>query len=157
MRVFHSKHQKLILQCYPAGKAPDKKPNSSELSYLLYYALTRRIKLEKVSVFLDRKTASDSHHNRTGNVLVSLSIVAALIERCADNLNVFAPYVCSILLLALKIQDIAVAREVVLTYGTFCTHLDLALFSGDKDFVGKFSDLSQELDNIGENKQGPNK
>lgn len=157
MRVFHSKHQKLILQCYPAGKAPDKKPNSSELSYLLYYALTRRIKLEKVSVFLDRKTASDSHHNRTGNVLVSLSIVAALIERCADNLNVFAPYVCSILLLALKIQDIAVAREVVLTYGTFCTHLDLALFSGDKDFVGKFSDLSQELVNIGENKQGPNK
>lgn len=157
MRVFHSKHQKLILQCYPAGKASDKKPNSSELSYLLYYALTRRVKLEKVSVFLDRKTASDAYHNRTGNVLVSLLIVAALIERCGDNLNVFALYVCSILLLALKIHDIAVAREVVLTYGTFCTHLDLGLFSGDQEFVLKFSSLSQQLVDVRQNLSGPNK
>lgn len=156
MRVFHSKHQKLILQCYPAGKAPDKKPNSSELLYLLYYASTRRVKLEKVAVFLDRKTASDAYHNRTGNVLVSLLIVASLIEKCADNLNVFAPYVCSILLLALKISDIVVAREVVLTYGTFCKHLDLALFSGDKAFVGRFSDLSQQLVHVGKSTLGPN-
>ena len=56
------KHQVLVLKCYPNTKyvrGADLRPNSSELSYLLYYATTRRSKLQKVGQFLEKKTASD--------------------------------------------------------------------------------------------------
>lgn len=56
------KHQVLILKCYPKlpkNNTADAKPNSAELSYLLYYASTRRSKLQKVGPFLEKKTASD--------------------------------------------------------------------------------------------------
>jgi hypothetical protein len=62
------KHQVLILKCYPRTTkgAVDVKPNSSELSYLLYYATTRRSKVQKVGDFLEKKTASDVHRARIG-------------------------------------------------------------------------------------------
>lgn len=44
------------------------KPNSSELSYLLYYATTRRSKVQKVGQFLEKKTASDVWRARIGFV-----------------------------------------------------------------------------------------
>jgi len=65
------KHQVLVLKCYPKvkrrvdvnsgieGGAETVKPNGSELSYLLYYANTRRSKLSKVATFLERRTESD--------------------------------------------------------------------------------------------------
>lgn len=55
------KHQVLILKCYPRFQksAIEVKPNSSELSYLLYYASTRRSKLQKVGDFLVEKTKKD--------------------------------------------------------------------------------------------------
>lgn len=56
------KHQVLVLKCYPQFRKNNNvevKPNSSELSYLLYYASTRRSKLQKVGDFLDMKTARD--------------------------------------------------------------------------------------------------
>ena len=55
------KHQVLVLKCYPKFQknAQDIRPNSSELSYLLYYASTRRSKLPKVSAFLERKATHD--------------------------------------------------------------------------------------------------
>ena len=55
------KHQVLILKCYPRFQknVQDVKPNSSELSYLLYYASTRRSKLQKVGAFLEKKAAPD--------------------------------------------------------------------------------------------------
>lgn len=62
------KHQKLILQCYPPGRGADKQPNPSELSYLLYYASTRRSKLTKVGLFLETKTSSDVYKGRAGYV-----------------------------------------------------------------------------------------
>ncbi len=72
IRAFIPKHQKLILRCYPNGKHTDmdKKPNHSELSYLLYYASNRRIKLEKVGVFLEKKGVTDISRGRYGYVLV---------------------------------------------------------------------------------------
>ena len=62
------KHQVLILKCYPAFQKNvlDVKPNSSELSYMLYYASTRRSKLQKVGAFLERKAASDVSRGRIG-------------------------------------------------------------------------------------------
>ncbi|KAI4177041.1 MAG: hypothetical protein LQ343_000521, partial [Gyalolechia ehrenbergii] len=55
------KHQVLILKCYPRYQknVTKVKPNSSELSYLLYYASTRRSKLQKVGSFLEKKTTND--------------------------------------------------------------------------------------------------
>lgn len=44
------------------------KPNSSELSYLLYYATTRRSKVQKVGAFLEKKTAGDVWRARIGYV-----------------------------------------------------------------------------------------
>jgi hypothetical protein len=64
------KHQILILKCYPKFQknAVDVKPNSSELSYLLYYASTRRSKVQKVGAFLEKRTASDVWKGRIGYV-----------------------------------------------------------------------------------------
>ena len=64
------KHQVLVLNCYPRHMKNNMevKPNSSELSYLLYYASTRRSKLQKVGDFLDRRTTSDVWRGRIGYV-----------------------------------------------------------------------------------------
>lgn len=158
MPIFHSKHQKLVLQCYPPGKAIDKKPNPSELSYLLYYASTRRVKLEKVGSFLKRKTISDCNHNRSGNLIVTLLICSELMEKCSENLNAFAPYICSILNSILDTKDLLVCKVLLDTYRVFCNKLDETLFSGDKEFVDLFSTLSKKLISFGADKQrsGPN-
>lgn len=64
------KHQVLVLKCYPRTTkgAVDVKPNSSELSYLLFYAQSRRTKIQKVGSFLEKKTASDVYRMRIGYV-----------------------------------------------------------------------------------------
>lgn len=153
MRVIHySKHQKLILQCYPPGKGVDKKPNPLELSYLLYYASTRRVKLEKVISFLNHKTAADAKGNKLGNLQVTLRIVLALIEKCSDNLNAFAEQVCEILACILRVGEIQLHKLLVKTYGVLCATLDDGLFAGDKHFVDKFVKLSDEIIAIGSRK-----
>lgn len=159
MPIFRPKHQKLILQCYPPGKSVDKKPNPSELSYLLYYASTRRVKLEKVVTFLDQKTSSDARHNRAGNLQVTLNIISSLIEECSENLNVFASFVCSILKSVLQSMDLSLCKHAIKTYGVLCSKLDGGLFSGDKEFVDSFSDLTKTFIGVGKanlKKQGPN-
>jgi len=62
------KHQVLVLKCYPRTTkgAVDVKPNSSELSYLLFYATSRRSKIQKIGSFLEKKTASDVWRVRIG-------------------------------------------------------------------------------------------
>ncbi|KAK4999099.1 plasma membrane localization protein [Elasticomyces elasticus] len=63
------KHQVLILKCYPKftknSNQADVKPNSSELSYLLFYASSRRSKLAKVGAFLEKRSASDIWRGRS--------------------------------------------------------------------------------------------
>ncbi|SGZ50479.1 CIC11C00000005393 [Sungouiella intermedia] len=135
------------------------KPNPLELSYLLYYASTRRVKLEKVIDYLDHKTKSDSRGNKSGNLQVTLSIVSALIEKCADNLNVFAFQVCSILTSVLNTGELPLCKSLVATYGVLCSKLDGGLFTGDKDFVESFSRLTDGLLDVGVTKlkiPGPN-
>lgn len=71
---FRPRHQVLILKCYPKFQknVVDIKPNSSELSYLLYYASTRRSKLQKVGEFLEQKTRRDVAKARIGYVNIAL-------------------------------------------------------------------------------------
>lgn len=145
MRLLHSKHQKLILQCYPPGKGVDKRANPLELSYLLYYATTRRVKLEKVIEYLKHKTKNDVRGHKSGNLAVTLVIISALIEKCYDNLNVFAPQVCSILSLILTTKELPICKLLISTYGIFCDKLDNGLFSGDKEFVSLFSNLTSKM------------
>lgn len=68
---FRPKHQVLILRCYPKFQkgVQEVKPNSSELSYLLYYASTRRTKLQKVGAFLEKKTVGDVYRQKLGYVI----------------------------------------------------------------------------------------
>ncbi|KAG7663576.1 EFR3 [[Candida] subhashii] len=155
-KLFRHKHQNLIEQCYPPGKAVDKKANPSELSYLLYYASTRRVKLEKVIKYLEERTAHHAKHNRTGNLQVTLQIVKGLIEKCSDNLNVFAQQVCGILRIALDTKDIALCKSAVSTYAVFCEKLEGPLFTGDKIFVVKFTEITKSLISYGKCGSGPN-
>lgn len=62
------KHQVLTLKCYPRYQkgVQEVKPNSSELSYLLYYVSTRRSKLTKVGAFLEKRAARDVWRRRLG-------------------------------------------------------------------------------------------
>jgi hypothetical protein len=86
------KHQILVLKCYPKynKSQTDVSANSSELSYLLYYASTRRSKLTKVTDFLDKRATSDVWKGRTGNVQVTLQIVTALIEKTPRDLSLYS-------------------------------------------------------------------
>lgn len=145
-----SKHQKLILQCYPSGRDIDKKPNSSELSYLLYYASTRRVKLEKVGNFIEKKTISDLHHfSRYGNVQVSLLIIKNLIEKCSDNLNVFANNIVIIFRSILLTNDLILAQLALKVFKVFCNHLDNNLFIGDREFVNNFTESCELFLDLG--------
>lgn len=62
------KHQVLVLKCYPKFQktAVEVKPNPSELSYLLYYASTRRSKVQKVGAFLEKRVARDVWRGKIG-------------------------------------------------------------------------------------------
>lgn len=74
MKAIHDrcrpKHQVLVLKCYPriTKGAVDVVPNSSELSYLLFYAASRRSKIQKIGAFLEKKTAHDIWRMRIGYV-----------------------------------------------------------------------------------------
>lgn len=52
------KHATLINNCYPE-KEGEKGPRSSELSYLVFYASSRPVKLTKVGLFLEKKVERD--------------------------------------------------------------------------------------------------
>lgn len=135
MGLFKAKHQKLILQCYPPGRDLQK-PNALELLYLLYYALTRRIKLEKVAVYLERKALSDvAHPKRFGAVLVTLEICGALVDKCGDNLSVFGPHVAAVLRAAVGTGDLGVVGAAVAVYGKLARAVAGDMLAGDQAFV----------------------
>ncbi|CCH41027.1 hypothetical protein BN7_564 [Wickerhamomyces ciferrii] len=156
MPIFQPKHQKLILQCYPPGRGFDKKPNSSELSYLLYYASTRRVKLEKVGKFIEKKNTIDISRNRTGNVQVTLEIINSLIKKCPDDLNVFAQNVNVILSSVLTTKDLGLCQHAEPVFNTFCNTLDGELFTGDLEFVDNFTKLAESFLRLGSNPPSSN-
>ncbi|CEP60186.1 Efr3p LALA0_S01e04962g [Lachancea lanzarotensis] len=140
--LFTPKHQKLVNQCYPSGRTTDKKPKSSETSYLLYYVNSRRTKLEKVSSFLARKSTADLNHRRIGNLSVTLELMDKIVIHCKENLNVFVRDFLQIMVKILSNNnvnnDASVVENAEKTFGSICRFLDGALCNGDADFIESF-------------------
>ncbi|KAH7037311.1 uncharacterized protein B0I36DRAFT_283000 [Microdochium trichocladiopsis] len=139
------KHQVLVLKCYPRTTkgAVDVKPNSSELSYLLFYATSRRSKIQKVGQFLEKKTASDVWRLRIGNVQVTLQILAALIEKSPKDLPLFAPNVLKVLGLILRSQDLTMVEASLPTFEIFCEHHDAAALFADQSYLEQYKEITK--------------
>lgn len=137
------KHQVLILKCFPKYQknVVDVKPNSSELSYLLYYASTRRSKLQKVGAFLEKRTISDVSKNKTGNIQVTLRILKALIEKLPRELALYAHFVLRILKNILHSHDLTTAEDSVPTFEAFCTHHDVASLAADQEHIVQYEEV----------------
>ncbi|KAI9703648.1 MAG: plasma membrane localization protein [Candelina mexicana] len=137
------KHQVLVLKCYPKFQknAVDVKPNSSELSYLLYYVSTRRSKVQKVGDFLEKKTASDVWKKKIGNVQITLQILKALIEKSPRDLPLYAPSLLRILSTVLRSKDITLAEYSIPTFATFCAFHDIATLAADQEHIMQYDEL----------------
>ncbi|KAL9024544.1 MAG: hypothetical protein Q9196_006444, partial [Gyalolechia fulgens] len=137
------KHQILILKCYPRYQknVTEVKPNSSELSYLLYYASTRRSKLQKVGSFLEKKTTNDVHKGKIGNVQVTLEVLRALIEKLPRDLPLYAHHVLRILSIVLKSKDLTLAEDSTGLFDTFCQYQDVAMLAADQEHIGHYEDV----------------
>ncbi|KAI0393806.1 hypothetical protein F5Y17DRAFT_430870 [Xylariaceae sp. FL0594] len=137
------KHQVLVLKCYPRTSkgAVDIKPNSSELSYLLFYATSRRSKIQKIGQFLEKKTASDVWRLRIGNVQVTLQILAALIEKSPKDLPLFAQNVLRILGTILRSDDITMVEASLPTFKTFCEHHDASSLFADQAYLHQYEEV----------------
>ncbi|MCJ1255351.1 plasma membrane localization protein [Lignoscripta atroalba] len=140
---FRPKHQVLVLKCYPKFQknVVDVKPNSSELSYLLYYATTRRSKVQKVAEFLEKKAGSDVGKGKIGNVQVTLEILRALIEKSPRDLPLYAPYVLRILGLILQSKDLNMVEDSIPTFETFCAHHDVATLAADQGHIQQYEEI----------------
>lgn len=137
------------------------KPNSSELSYLLYYASTRRSKLQKVGDFLDKRTINDVWRGRIGyvnwfrglweevegshqhysNVQVTLQIIKALIEKSPRDLPLYVAAILRIFKTILKSQDITMIEETIPTFETLCAHQDPANLAADQDYIRQYEEI----------------
>ncbi|KAF1917948.1 hypothetical protein BDU57DRAFT_555676 [Ampelomyces quisqualis] len=139
------KHQVLVLRCYPKfhKNSADVKANSSELSYLLYYASTRRSKLQKVGDFLDKRATKDVWKGSAGSVQVTLQIVRALIEKCPRDLPLYAAAVLRILRTILASSHVAMVEESVPAFEALCAHQDPAALAADQDYIRHYHDLVQ--------------
>ncbi|KAG5922771.1 hypothetical protein E4U42_005340 [Claviceps africana] len=139
------KHQVLVLKCYPKTTkgAVDVAPNSSELSYLLFYATSRRSKIQKIGSFLEKKTASDVWRMRIGNVQVTLGILAALVEKSPKEAALIAPCVLKILDLILRSDDITMVESSLPTFEAFCQHHDASSLFGDGAYLQSYQSVVQ--------------
>jgi len=136
------KHQLLVLKCYPRlprNSTAEVNPNGSELSYLLYYASTRRSKLQKVGTFLEKKTANDVYKAQSARVFVTLQILTALLENkvvgSTNGFSLIAPYVLRTLSgLLQNTNDISLVEASLHTWEVFCKHQDPATLAADHEY-----------------------
>ncbi|KJZ75734.1 Protein EFR3 [Hirsutella minnesotensis 3608] len=137
------KHQVLVLKCYPRTTkgAVDVKPNSSELSYLLFYATSRRSKIQKIGAFLEKKTASDVWRMRIGNVQVTLGILTALVDKSPKDLALIAPCILKVLDLILRSKDITMIESSLPTFEAFCNHHEVSSLFADHDHLQQYSSI----------------
>ncbi|KAK2757086.1 plasma membrane localization protein [Arachnomyces sp. PD_36] len=137
------KHQVLILKCYPKFQkgVQQVKPNSSELSYLLYYASTRRSKLQKLGTFLERRAARDVWRGKIGNVQVTLQILTALIEKLPRDLPLYGQSVLTIIETVIRSNDISMVEETIPTFETFCDHQDVSILTADHEYASQYRDI----------------
>ncbi|KAK3943097.1 hypothetical protein QBC46DRAFT_378172 [Diplogelasinospora grovesii] len=153
------KHQVLVLKCYPRTTkgAVDVKPNSSELSYLLFYAQSRRTKIQKVGSFLEKKTASDVYRQRIGNVQVTLQILTALIEKAPKDLPLFAPCILTILEQILKSHDITMVESSIPTFAAFCEHHDPTSLLADQAYLRQYVSVVRSYASLASTRTFPGK
>ena len=180
------KHQVLVLKCYPRTTkgAVDVKPNSSELSYLLYYSTSRRSKIQKVGSFLEKKTASDVWRLRIGyvvisnepvpslspasrltpappprarNVQVTLQILEAMIEKNPKDLPLYAPSVLKILDLILRSNDITMVQSSVPTFEAFCANHDASSLFADQAYLKQYQSVVRQYASLASTRQWPGK
>ncbi|KAF2268930.1 hypothetical protein CC78DRAFT_529564 [Lojkania enalia] len=139
------KHQVLVLKCYPKFQKNnvEVKANSSELSYLLYYASTRRSKLQKVADFLDKRATTDAWKGRIGNVQVTLEILKALIEKCPRDLPLFVGAVLRVLRTILRSSDVTMVEQSVPTFESLCAHQDPASLAADQGYISQYEEVVQ--------------
>ncbi|KAF7588483.1 plasma membrane localization protein [Aspergillus hancockii] len=144
------KHQVLVLKCYPQYQKGVQvvKPNSSELSYLLYYVSTRRSKLTKVGAFLEKRAARDVWRRKIGNVQVTLQILSALIEKVPRDLPIYARSVMTVLETVVRSQDISMVEDSIETFETFCRHQDMAALSAEQDFATQYREVVRTYANF---------
>ncbi|WYZ39260.1 hypothetical protein EsH8_III_001174 [Colletotrichum jinshuiense] len=153
------KHQVLVLKCYPRTNkgAVDVKPNSSELSYLLFYATSRRSKIQKIGSFLEKKTASDVWRQRIGNVQVTLRILTALIEKAPKDLPLVAPNVLKILDLILGSKDITMVESSIPTFEAFCENHDTSSSFADQAYLAQYESIVRTYASLASTRQNPGK
>ncbi|KAG7116987.1 Protein EFR3 like protein [Verticillium longisporum] len=153
------KHQVLVLKCYPRTTKGDVdvKPNSSELSYLLFYATSRRSKIQKIGSFLEKKTASDVWRLRIGNVQVTLQILAALIEKSPKDLPLFASNVLKIFDLILGSKDITMAKSSIPTFEAFCENHDVSSSFADQGYLAQYESVVRSYATLASTRQTPGK
>ncbi|KAK3336431.1 hypothetical protein B0T19DRAFT_351387 [Cercophora scortea] len=153
------KHQVLVLKCYPrtAKGAVDVKPNSSELSYLLFYAQSRRTKIQKIGSFLEKKTASDVYRLRIGNVQVTLGILTALIEKSPKDLPLFASCVLKILEQILRSNDITMVESSVPTFEAFCENHDPTSLLADQAYLRQYVSVVRQYASLASTRAFPGK
>ncbi|CAK7273441.1 plasma membrane localization protein [Sporothrix epigloea] len=153
------KHQVLVLKCYPRTTKGtiDIKPNSSELSYLLYYATSRRSKIQKIGSFLERKTASDVWRQRIGNVQVTLQILTALIEKNPKDLPLFAPDVLKIFEAILRSNDITMVESSIPTFQSFCVNHDTSTLLADQSYLAQFDPVVRHFASFASTRLSPGK
>ena len=139
------KHQVLVLKCYPKFQKnnAEVKANSSELSYLLYYASTRRSKLQKVGDFLSKRATKDVWRQNTGSVQVTLQIVKAIIEKCPRDLPLYAGAVLGILRTILSSNDVTMVEDSVPAFESLCAHQDPAALAADQDYIRQYEEIVQ--------------
>ncbi|KIW25126.1 uncharacterized protein PV07_10790 [Cladophialophora immunda] len=139
------KHQVLVLKCYPKYQknVQEVKPMSSELSYLLYYASTRRNKLQKVGAFLEKKNAGDVWKGRLGNVQVTLQILAAIIEKAPRDLSLYSRSVLTILDSVLRSKDVNMVEDSIPTFEAYCKYVDVASLTADQQRAQQYVSLVQ--------------
>ncbi|EXK31235.1 protein EFR3 [Fusarium oxysporum f. sp. lycopersici 4287] len=153
------KHQVLVLKCYPRTTkgAVDVKPNSSELSYLLYYATSRRSKIQKIGAFLEKKTASDVWRLRIGNVQVTLQILSALMEKLHKDSVLIAPFVLKILDTVLRSDDITMIESSLPTFAAFCDYHDAAFLLADQAYLRQYEEIVRLYVQLASTKPAPGK
>lgn len=135
-----------MLKCYPRTNKTTigVKPNSSELSYLLFYLISRKTKINKVGEFLEKKTASDVWHQRIGNVQVTLQILEALIEKSPKDLPLFARFVLKILDLILRSNDITLVESSLPTFDAFCANHDASSLFADQAYLRQYEAVIEQ-------------
>ncbi|KHN98716.1 protein EFR3 [Metarhizium album ARSEF 1941] len=153
------KHQVLVLRCYPkvTKGAVDVVPNSSELSYLLFYATSRRSKIQKIGAFLEKKTANDLWRMRIGNVQVTLGILGALVERSPKEAALVAPCVLRILDLILRSDEITMVESSLPTFEAFCEHHDVSSLFGDNAYLQQYQSVVRSYAQLASTRHVPNK